>query len=163
MTDLLVAGGRRAREFQPVQRRLAGCRRTVVAPGLEFARQHRHHRIMAEVVVIVQVLVAERNPEHPLPDERGDRVLDESRVSRVAETSGKPPNENQASIRGAQQQAPRVRSQRAATGRPSTGPNTLGSEPHSVCILFRIGSSRVVKQLLPDRRPDALSIVRNAG
>ena len=48
---------------------------------------------MAEVVVIVQVLVAERDAEHPLPDEPGDRVLDGPLISRVAKTSRKPPNQ----------------------------------------------------------------------
>ena len=86
VADLLGSGWRLARQFQPVERRLAGDRRAILAPGLELARQHRHQRVVAKLVVIVQVLVAERDAEHALPDQRGDGVLDEPRVSRVAET-----------------------------------------------------------------------------
>ena len=59
---------------------------------------------MTKLVVIVQVFVAERDAEHPLPDERGDRVLDELLVSRVTETSRKPPNQTETPVRGPQQQ-----------------------------------------------------------
>jgi hypothetical protein len=55
--------------------------------------------------VIVQVLVTERDAEHALPDERGDRVLDEPRVSCIAETSRKPANEIEVSVRRAREQA----------------------------------------------------------
>ena len=149
VADLVVAGGDLARQFQPVQRRFARHRRAILAPGFELARQHRHQRVVTKLVMIVQVLVAERDAEHALPDERGDRVLHEPRVSGVAETSRKPPN--QISLRSA---APRSRppasevsappSNAATTGRPSTCPNTLGSALHSVCIgpLLRTGSSR---------------------
>jgi hypothetical protein len=64
--------------------------------------------------VIVQVLVAERDAEHALADERGDRVLHGPWVSGVAETSCKPSNQTQAPVRGAQQQAAGIRRQRAA-------------------------------------------------
>ena len=37
MADLLVAGWRRPRQLQPVQRRLARDRRAVLAPGFELA------------------------------------------------------------------------------------------------------------------------------
>jgi hypothetical protein len=31
------------------------------------AGQHRHHRVATQIIVIVDVLVAQRNPEHPQP------------------------------------------------------------------------------------------------
>ena len=71
VADLVIARGRLARQFEAVQRRFARHRRAVVAPGFEPARQHRHHRVMTKLIVIGQVLVAERDPEHALPDERG--------------------------------------------------------------------------------------------
>ena len=61
VADLPVAGGDLARQFQPVQRRLAGHRRAILAPGLELARQHRHQRVVTKLVVVVQVGVAERD------------------------------------------------------------------------------------------------------
>jgi hypothetical protein len=72
MVDLFVTGGRRARQLQPVQRRLASHRRAILALGLKLARQHRHNRVVAKLVVIVEVFVAERDAEHALPDQGGD-------------------------------------------------------------------------------------------
>ena len=72
MCDLAVLRRRLARQFEPVQRRFARHRRAILAPGLELARQHRHQRVVTKLVVIVQILVAERDAEHALPDERGD-------------------------------------------------------------------------------------------
>ncbi len=103
VADLLVAGGDLARQFQPVQRRLAGHRRAILAPGLKLARQHRHQRIVAKLVMVVQVLIAERDAVHALPDERGDGMLNEPRVSGVAETSRKPSNQIEPSVGCAQQ------------------------------------------------------------
>ena len=68
VADLVIARGRHlARQFQPVQRRFARCRRAVVAPGFELARQHRHQRVVTKLVVIVQVFVAERDAETRCP------------------------------------------------------------------------------------------------
>jgi hypothetical protein len=41
--------------LQPVQRALARHRRAVLALGLQLAGQHRHQRIVAQLVVVVQV------------------------------------------------------------------------------------------------------------
>jgi hypothetical protein len=87
VADLVVARGDLARQFEPVQRRFARHRRAVAAPGFQLARQNRHQRVVTKLVVIVQVFVAERDAEQALPDERHDRMLDEPRISRVAETS----------------------------------------------------------------------------
>jgi hypothetical protein len=107
---------------------------------------------MTQFVMIVEILVAQRDAEHALPDHRGDRVLHEPLVSRVAETVCKP--SNQIKVRSA---APNNRppasdvsappSNSATTGRPSTHPNRLGFALHSVCIgpPLRIGSSRSLK------------------
>ena len=73
MADLVVAGRDLARQFEAVERRLARRRRAVAAPSLQLTRQHRHQRVVTKLVVIVQVFVAERDAEHALPDEGGDR------------------------------------------------------------------------------------------
>ena len=77
MTDLVIARRLKLAQLQPVERRLAGHRRAILAPRLELAGQHRHHRIVAQLVVVVEILVAERDPEHPLADQRRDLVLDQ--------------------------------------------------------------------------------------
>ena len=45
--------------------------------GRQLTRQHRHHRVVAQMVVVDEVLVAQRDPEYPLTDQGRDRVLDQ--------------------------------------------------------------------------------------
>ena len=76
-------------------------------------------------------------PNTRWPTSVATAVLDEPRVSGVAETSRNPPNQIETSVCGAQEQAARVDviaplSNSATTGRPSTRPNTLGSALHSL-------------------------------
>jgi hypothetical protein len=171
MRDLAVLRRRVAREFQPVQRRFARRRRAVAAPSLKLARQHRHQRVVTKLIVIVEVFVAERDAEHTLADERGDRVLDEPWVSRVAETSRKPPHQIQTPVRSAQQQAAGVGRQRAAI---ELGDHRTAFNPFKrarFCATLRLH-----RAILPNRRksfsqnnfclirrPDALPCLRNAG
>ena len=162
----MIARGDLARQFEPVQRRLARCRRAVVAPGFELARQHRHQRVVTKLVVIVQVFVAERDAEHALPDERGDRVLDQPWVSRVAETSRKPSNQTQTSVRGAQQQAACVGRQRAAVELGHHRPAFDPSKRARFCATLRLHRATLPnprKSLSQNnfcliRRPDALPV-----
>ena len=58
-------------------------------PRLQPAAKYRHHRIMAQIVVVVHVLVAQRNPEHPLADHRTDLVNDPAARPAVVEARGK--------------------------------------------------------------------------
>ncbi len=147
VADLVIARGGLARQFEPVQRRFARHRRAVAAPGLKLARQHRHQRVVTKLVVIVQVLVAERNAEHALPDERGDRVLDEPWLPFVAETSRKPPNQIQTPVRGAQQQAACVRRQRPAIELGHHG--TAFNPPKRACFCATLRPHRAT---LPNQR-----------
>ena len=68
--DPAVAVGFRRGMLQPVQRALASERRAAPVPRLEPTKHHPEHRVVPQPVVVDQVLVAERNPEHPLPDQR---------------------------------------------------------------------------------------------
>ena len=63
VADLVIARRLELAQLQPVERRFAGDRRTILPPRLELARQHRHHRIVAQLVVVVEILVAERNAD----------------------------------------------------------------------------------------------------
>lgn len=49
MGDLVIARRLVSAQLQPVQRRLAGHRRTVVAPGCKLARHHRHQHILPQL------------------------------------------------------------------------------------------------------------------
>jgi len=82
-----------ARQLQPIERRFARQRRTVLAPGGELAGQHRQDRVVPQLVVVVEILVAERQPEDPLADQRLDRMLDRLRYPRIAEASGELPDD----------------------------------------------------------------------
>ena len=64
VADLVIARRLQLAQLQPIERRLAGNRRAVLAPGFQLARQHRHHRIVAQLVVVVEILIAERDREN---------------------------------------------------------------------------------------------------
>ena len=113
MADLVIPRRSIAAELKPVECRLARHRRAVRAPCLQLAGQHRHHRIMAQLVVIIDVLIAERHPEHPLSNQRGDKVLDIFRASLIDEASGKAPNQPDRAIRRSQQQGTGIRRDRS--------------------------------------------------
>ena len=80
MADLVIARRLQSAQLQPVERRLPGHRGAILAARLKLACQHRQHRIMAQFVVVVEILIAKRNPEHPLADQRRDLVLDQFRA-----------------------------------------------------------------------------------
>ena len=117
VADLVIPRRLRPAQFQPVQRRLPRQRRAVRSVRLKLAGQHRQHRIMPQFIVVDQVLVAERNAEHPLRHHRGDAVFHQFRNPRVpearCETFGQPDH----SIRPTQKQRPSVRSDRPAIKR----------------------------------------------
>ena len=109
MADLVVARGLRPAQLQPVERALARHRRAVLAPRRELAGQHRHHRVVAQLVMIIEVLVAQRDPEHPLAHQGRHLVLDQLLPPRVPEAAGEALDELDRTIRRTQQQCPGIR------------------------------------------------------
>src|SRR5690625_4523509 len=107
--DLVVAARRRAAQLQPVQGRLARHRRTVLPPRLHLARQQRHYRIMAQAVVVVQILVAQYDAKEPLPHQCRDPVLDQLGPPMILKTGGNALHQPDRSIRRSQQQSTSVR------------------------------------------------------
>ena len=114
MADLVIAGRQRPAQLEPVQRRLARHRRTILTPGFELAGEDRHHRVMAELIVVDQVFIAERQSEHPLADQGLDLVLDQLWPTRVAEAGGEPIDDTDRSVGRAKQQRPGVRGDASA-------------------------------------------------
>ena len=108
VADLVVARRRKLAQLQPVQRRLAGNRRAILAPRCELARQYRHHRIVPQLVVVVEILVAERDPEHPLTDQGYNLMLDPFRTPLVVKARRKPVHHSDRSISRSQEQRSRV-------------------------------------------------------
>jgi hypothetical protein len=92
------------RVLQPVQRALARQRGTAGAVRLQLAGEDGQHRIVPQVVVVDEVLIAERDPEHPLADQGGQPMLDAVRVVGVAEARREPPDQADGAIGGAEQQ-----------------------------------------------------------
>src|SRR5215471_17964148 len=103
MADLVVARRLQSAQLHPVERRLAGHRRTIFAPRFELARQYRHHRVMAQVVVVVQVLIAKRNPKHPLPNQSHNLVFDQILLSDIVKARREPAHHPNRTIRLAQE------------------------------------------------------------
>jgi hypothetical protein len=98
--------------LQPVQRALARQRGTTGAVRLQLAGEHGQHRIVPQVVVVDEVLVAERDAEHPLADRGGQPMLDPVRAAGVAEARREPPDQADGPICRPEQQRAGIRGDR---------------------------------------------------
>jgi hypothetical protein len=103
VADLVVTRRLQPAQLQPVERRFAGDRCAILAPRFKLARQHCHQRIVAQFVVVVDILITERDPEHPLADQRRNSVLDQVRAPLVVKARRKPIHHSDRAIRGSQQ------------------------------------------------------------
>ena len=110
MPDLVVAPTRciRGRVFQPVERALASERRGSGLIRLEAAQQGPEHRVMAQIVVVDEVLVPERQAEDALPHQAPHPMGDEGRMAPIAKARCEPVNEPDGPIRRAEKQSPGV-------------------------------------------------------
>jgi hypothetical protein len=102
-----------------------------------------------QVIVVDQILVAERKAEYPLADQRRDLMLDELLQAEVLKARGEPMHQTNRPIGGPNSSAPAsevivLPSKEATTSRPATGAKPNRSEVHSVGIgeLRRIRKSR---------------------
>jgi len=84
------------------------------AQPARLAREHRHDRIVAKLVMIDEVLVAEGDPEHALADKRRHRMLDPGWIAAVAEAAGKALHHPDRPVGRAEQQRACIRRDRAA-------------------------------------------------
>jgi hypothetical protein len=90
VADLVVARGLGRGMLEPVERALAGERRAPLAPGRELAGEGRQHRIVAQLIVIDQILISQGNAEHPLRQHGPDAVLDLPLGATIEEAGGEP-------------------------------------------------------------------------
>ena len=170
VADLVIARGRLARSSRRFNVDLPATGAQSRA-GLELASQHPQHRVVAKVIVVVEVLIAQRDAEHALRDERGDRVLDKPRVPSVAEASRKPPDQINPTIGRAQKQAARVRRQRSAIELSHHQAAFEPSKHPRFCATLRLHRATLSNQLKSFsqnnfcliQRPDAPHNLRNAG
>jgi hypothetical protein len=103
IADLVVAfRGRRTKgcQFQPVQRAFAGQRRVqIFLPG-----QHPQQRILPQLLVVVQVFIAEGQPVNALRHHFFQAVRDPFGLPVVGEAASYAPQQADLAIRLAQQQ-----------------------------------------------------------
>ena len=145
VTDLVIARGRRPAQLQPVERRFAGQGSAIRPFGLQFAAQHRQHRVMAQLIVVDQILVAQRDPEHPLTNHARHRVLDQIGYAVIGEAAGKLRHQPDRPVGGTQQHCPGLRAH----------PATIESGHHRVPF-NRCKSKQIRATLCPHRASPCL-------
>jgi hypothetical protein len=94
--------------LQTVQRALAGQGLAVAAMSLQLAGQHRQGRVLAQFIVVVEVLISQRQTEDTLAHQRLQSVLDQARVAAIDEAAGEPPHQLKTPVHLPQQQRPGV-------------------------------------------------------
>ena len=87
-------------QLQPIKRTLAGQGLTqitlsppILTVGLFFTDHHRQQGIVPQLIMIVEILVAQGQPINPLGDEFFDRMLDQIGITMIGETPGKLPDD----------------------------------------------------------------------
>jgi len=117
VADLVVAGRLLAAQLQPVERRFAGQWCAIGTPRLEPAAQYRHHRVVAQLVVVDQILVTQRHPEHPLTHQASHFVNHQIGVTVIGKAAGKAFDQPDPLIASAEQHRPGLRGHRATVKR----------------------------------------------
>jgi hypothetical protein len=117
VVDLVIQRRRSPAQLQPVQRALARHRRAVLASRCKLACQNRKQRIVPKMVMVVEVLVTQRQSKHSLPHQRADLVLDQRRRSPIHKAAREPLDQADRPIRHPQQQAAAIRRNRPAVER----------------------------------------------
>ena len=117
IADLVVAGRFRPAQFQSIEGRFAGQWRAIRAPGFKLAAQHRQDRVVAQLVVVDQVLIAQRNPEHPLTHQAWHLVYHQVGHTVIREAVGKALDQSDLPIGGAEQHPPGLRGHHPAVER----------------------------------------------
>jgi hypothetical protein len=72
---------------------------------------------VAQALVVIQVFISQRHPEHALPDQCPDRVFDQVRIALIDETPRQPIDQSDRLIRPPEQQRPGIRADRPSVER----------------------------------------------
>ena len=134
-------------------------RRAILSPRLELTRQHRHQRVVAQLVVVVEIFVAERDPEHPLTDQRYDLMLDQVSPPLVVKARRKPIDHPDRSIRRSEKQRPGVRRHKAGIKSCFHSATFNGSKIKLFCATLRRhrGSPRIQLKVAAAQRLSLIS------
>ena len=179
--DLLVAlglPGLSPGQLQSVQCALARQRlarvalpHTMLARDIGLAHQRRQQRVATQVVVIVEILIPQRQPVEPLSDQLLHRVLDQPRVAMIREAIRELLDDPNPLLHLAQQQAATVRGDRSTVEPPHN--LTLKMMVKREGLLVTLCRHRAVswvahkvlfaKSLCTKRQPVSTPMVRNPG
>ena len=107
----LAAGGR---VFETLQRALAGQRRAPPAASLECVGQQSQQRVVPQIVVVVEVLVAQGDAGDALRQHGPQGVHPEPRVAVIGEARGHPVEEPDEAVDLPEQERSRARRDRPA-------------------------------------------------
>ena len=125
--------------LQPVQGALARQRlASIRLPAPELPRQvvplaqQRQEPIPAQLVVVVEILVTQTQPVHPLFDQRFDTMLDAIRIPMVGEALAQPTQNPGPLLHFAQEDAPGVGSDLAAV-EPAHDVSSVQALKHELC------------------------------
>jgi hypothetical protein len=88
-----------------------------------FAQRHGQHRIAPQFIVVIEILVAQRQPEHALRDQIQQRMLDLVGLAVVGEARGEAPYDSGSLLQLLQHQ----RSPIGGDGAPIETPNQLSA------------------------------------
>jgi hypothetical protein len=170
--------GSRRRQFQPIQRALARQRLTtillpqpVLSSRIFFPHQHRQQRVLAQPVMIVEILVSQRQPIHPLPHQLFDRVLDYLCFPVIHKTLRKLPNDVSLRFQFPQQQRSPIGCDRAPV--ESRHHCSIRQPLKLIGLLITLCSHQAAapfasKLIFPNcldawMQPDSFPLVRNPG
>src|SRR6202034_1413819 len=126
------------RVLKTIERALAGQRLAVRSQHrFQFARQHRERQVLAQLVVIEKVLVAQRQAKNPLPHQRLHPMLDKTRIAPVVAANRRVRTRPRSTCPNSSAPAFEVMSppsKQATTARRATASNSNRFGVHSVRI-----------------------------
>jgi len=157
--------------LEPVEGRLAGQGGAAGATGGELTHGRGQHRVVAQGVVVDQILVAQRQSEHALAHQGGEAVLDLVRRTVIREAGRESPDQADRPVGGAQQQRPGVGGDGAAVepGYHRPAVNGCKREPIRATVCRHRGTPPLGPKALSQknfrsfRAPMHLLPVRNPG
>ena len=135
VADPVVARRLGLAQLQPVQRRFARNRRTLLAPRPQLARKGGKQRVVSQLVMVIEVFIAQRQPKDPLTHQRGHQMLNQFRPATVHKAIRQPVHQPQRPVRVSQKQSTRIGGDRPTV---KTGHNFMPSDASKLETLCAI-------------------------
>src|SRR5512145_284692 len=109
MTQLVITSGFVVRQLQPVERRRgsqgdAFLMQPIQAQRLALLTSHRQERIQTQPIMVIKILVTQRQSVKPLPDQLLKGVIGITQIAAIVKTGCQRSGDSQALIKLSQQQ-----------------------------------------------------------